>query len=62
MTAITEFWRRGWRGLRAVFGDDAYERYLDHCRRHHPGAATLERAAFYRAELELRWTQVNRCC
>lgn len=62
MRALFLAWRRLWSGLRAVTGDDAYERYLAHCRERHPGAPAPDRAAFYAAELERRWQQVNRCC
>ncbi|MCI0437094.1 MAG: YbdD/YjiX family protein, partial [Gemmatimonadetes bacterium] len=53
---------RVWRWLRALLGDDAYERYVRHVRRRHPGRAPLARGDFYRAELDSRWSQVNRCC
>lgn len=62
MSALASGLARFWAGLRTLLGDDAYERYLRHCQRHHPGRATLGRAAFYDAELERRWRQVNRCC
>ncbi|MEX0735340.1 MAG: YbdD/YjiX family protein [Steroidobacteraceae bacterium] len=62
MKAITGSCRRIWRGLRTIFGDDAYERYLDHHRRRHPDRLPLERAEFHLAELDRRWSQVNRCC
>ncbi len=51
-----------WRGLRAVSGDDAYERYLAHQRRAHPGAAALSRRAFFQSELQRKWSGINRCC
>jgi uncharacterized short protein YbdD (DUF466 family) len=54
--------RRFWVALRAVTGDDAYERYLAHCRERHPDTVPLDRAAFYSAELDRRWKQVSRCC
>ncbi|MEX2151277.1 MAG: YbdD/YjiX family protein [Steroidobacteraceae bacterium] len=54
--------RRLWAAFRALLGDDAYERYLDHQRRRHPDSAPLQRADFYRAELDRRWSQINRCC
>ena len=54
--------RGGWRGLRTLLGDDAYERYLAHCRARHPGEASLDRRAFYLAELDRRWARINRCC
>lgn len=51
-----------WQGFRALVGDDAYERYAAHRRLRHPGEAVLDRRAFYLAELDRRWGQVNRCC
>lgn len=62
MRPLSETWGRFWAGLRAVTGDDAYERYLAHRRAHHPGEPALERGAFYRSELERRWTRPSRCC
>jgi uncharacterized short protein YbdD (DUF466 family) len=53
---------RAWAAFRAVLGDDAYERYVDHLRRQHPDAVPLQRADFQRAELDRRWSQINRCC
>ena len=53
---------RAWAGFRALLGDDAYERYLAHSRKRHPERVPLDRAAFYAAELDRRWRQVNRCC
>ena len=55
-------WRRCWSGLRAVTGDDAYERYLAHRRERHPDEPALDRSTFYRAELDRRWGQPSRCC
>ncbi|HUA89007.1 MAG TPA: YbdD/YjiX family protein [Steroidobacteraceae bacterium] len=54
--------RRAWGWLRALAGDDAYERYCAHQVRCHPGRAPLDRHAFYRQELERRWSGVSRCC
>lgn len=62
MTPMSAFARRAWRALRSLSGDDAYERYLAHRRARHPGVAALDRRAFYLAELDRRWAQVNRCC
>jgi uncharacterized short protein YbdD (DUF466 family) len=62
VTRIRAAWRRFWSGLRAVTGDDAYERYLAHCRERHPGEPALGPGAFYRAELDRRWTRPGRCC
>ncbi len=62
MTALARVWLKAWHGLRSVIGDDAHDRYLDHLQRKHPGAQPLDRAAFYRGELERRWSKVSRCC
>lgn len=62
MSVLATRWRQFWAVLRAITGDDAYERYLAHRRLRHPGEAPLDRRAFHRAELERRWTQPSRCC
>ncbi len=62
MKAAYSVWLHIWTGLRAITGDDAYERYVRHCLHRHPGATLLDRGSFYRAELDRRWSQVNRCC
>ena len=54
---------RGWRMLRTISGDDAYERYLLHWLRHHgKDRAPLERKAFFKQEQERKWHGVKRCC
>jgi uncharacterized short protein YbdD (DUF466 family) len=54
---------RCWRALRALTGDDAYERYLAHLSRRHPGQTPLSAATFYLREQERRWNNgPNRCC
>jgi|HubBroStandDraft_3_1064219.scaffolds.fasta_scaffold65584_2 uncharacterized short protein YbdD (DUF466 family) len=50
-----------WRALRAVSGDDAYERYCAHHAAHH-GGAPLSRRAFCAEELRRKWSGVSRCC
>ena len=57
------FWKF-WRAVRAVTGDDAYERYLEHRRRCHPGepVAALDRRAFFKEEQRRKWNGVRRCC
>jgi uncharacterized short protein YbdD (DUF466 family) len=55
--------RRLWRALRALSGDDAYERYLAHWRVHHAAEGEpLGRKAFFRAEQERKWNGIKRCC
>lgn len=53
----------GWRVLRRMSGDDAYERYLAHWRAaHHGDGPPLTRKAFYRAEQARKWDGIRRCC
>ena len=47
--------------LRAVSGDDAYDRYLTHHARAHQGPP-LSRPAFYREREERKWSGITRCC
>jgi uncharacterized short protein YbdD (DUF466 family) len=49
----------GW--LRAVSGDDAYERYLTHHARMHAGPP-LSRKAFYEDREQRKWSGISRCC
>lgn len=51
-----------WRLLREASGDDAWERYLRHHARCHPGEPPLERGEFHRRETERKWSGVKRCC
>jgi uncharacterized short protein YbdD (DUF466 family) len=51
-----------WSLVRALASDDAYERYLQHHREHHPGLAPLDRRAFYLSEQQRKWSGVQRCC
>ena len=54
--------KRIWQFIREVTGDDAYERYLDHQRAHHPERAPLTRRAYFRLRQEQKWSRVSRCC
>jgi uncharacterized short protein YbdD (DUF466 family) len=54
--------RRAWRFLRQVSGDDAYERYLEHAARFHPGEEPMSRAEHFRIRQEQKWSRVSRCC
>lgn len=54
--------RLWWRGLRALTGDDAYERYVQHHARAHPACTPLSRKAFFRQEQQRQWEKINRCC
>lgn len=56
--------KKCWMGLREITGDDAYERYLAHWREHHAhgGKMPVDRATFFKQELERKWGGVRRCC
>jgi len=51
-----------WRYLRAVSGDDAYERYLEHHALQHPGEPVMTRKAFFTDRQVKKWSGVSRCC
>ena len=49
--------------VRGVVGADAYERYVEHQQRVHPGEPILEEKAFWRAHVDERDTTPKmRCC
>jgi len=62
MRSLHARWQILWSALRTLTGDDAYDRYVRHVHARHPGTPPLDRQAFYAAELDRRWEQVNRCC
>jgi uncharacterized short protein YbdD (DUF466 family) len=55
-----------WRFIRRLSGDDAYERYVAHCRDMHETMLNpppmLTRREFYRWYQEDKWNGPNRCC
>ena len=51
-----------WQLLRALSGDDAYERYRAHQRECHPRETPLSRRAFYEERQRRKWHGVSRCC
>ena len=61
LRALRRFLAAAAGGLRALSGDDAYERYLTHHARSHTGPA-LSRREFYREREERKWSGVSRCC
>lgn len=52
--------RGAWNYLRAVMGDQAYERYLEVTRR--TGATPLSPEDFYVDSVRRRYSTVSRCC
>lgn len=54
-------WQTLWKAIREIFGDAAYERYLQ-AQSRRPGARVLTAEEFYVESLERRYSRVNRCC
>jgi uncharacterized short protein YbdD (DUF466 family) len=51
------------RSLRAMLGVPDYERYVEHCRAHHPGSAPMTRDEFAIDLLEQKYIRPGgRCC
>jgi uncharacterized short protein YbdD (DUF466 family) len=61
-TGVAAAWRACWRALRALSGDDAYDRYRMHHLAAHPQQPPLSRKAFYVDEQRRKWGTINRCC
>jgi uncharacterized short protein YbdD (DUF466 family) len=51
-----------WSYLRAVSGDDAYERYLAHHAIEHAGQPPMSRKDYFTERQRQKWTGVTRCC
>ena len=51
-----------WGWLRALSGDDAYERFRAHQAAHHPHEPPPTRRAFYEERERRKWSGVTRCC
>jgi uncharacterized short protein YbdD (DUF466 family) len=60
--AALRFIAAGWTYLRAVSGDDAYERYLAHHAVEHAGQAPMSRKDYFNERQRQKWTGVTRCC
>jgi len=54
--------RAGWAWLRALSGDDAYERYRSHHAACHGGARLMGRGEFYAQQQRRKWSGISRCC
>lgn len=58
-------WRllwKTWGFAREVSGDDAYERYLGHLTRFHPGQTPMTPAEYFKFRQEQKWSRLSRCC
>jgi len=51
-----------WGVLRALSGDDAYERYRAHHAARHAGEPLMSRREFCADAERRKWSGVNRCC
>lgn len=60
--AVRRLLQQGWRLLRELSGDDAYERYLQHLASAHPDEKPLCRRAFFQQQQQQKWQGVKRCC
>jgi uncharacterized short protein YbdD (DUF466 family) len=52
----------GWRFMREVTGDDAYERYLVHQQQSHPHEPPMSAEQYFKFRLDQKWSRVSRCC
>lgn len=59
---VRQFLSSGLSLLRGVTGDDAYENYVAHMARTAPDETPLSAQAFYRAQMEQKWSCINGCC
>ena len=59
---LKRIWQGAWRYVRHVSGDDAYERYLQHCAVYHPDETPLNRKDYFRREQSRKWDGIRRCC
>jgi uncharacterized short protein YbdD (DUF466 family) len=59
---VRQFLSAGLSLLRGVTGDDAYEKYVAHLARTSPGEEPLSAQAFFRAQMEQKWSCINGCC
>jgi uncharacterized short protein YbdD (DUF466 family) len=59
---VVSAWRACWHALRALSGDDAYDRYRTRHLAAHPDVPLLSRKAFYVDEQRRKWGTINRCC
>ena len=54
--------RRGWRFVRRLSGDDAYERYLAHHAACHAEMPPLSRKEYFQRQQQQKWNGIRRCC
>ncbi|GAA0532837.1 hypothetical protein GCM10011581_17580 [Saccharopolyspora subtropica] len=63
LSRLRESARAAWQIVRGVVGENAYERYLEHQRRHHPDEEPLPEREFWRRHIDRQDAQPgSRCC
>ena len=65
VTILQQFyanWRKFWRTIRQLSGDDAYERYLAHHATCHAETALLSCKEFFQRRQQQQWNGIKRCC
>jgi uncharacterized short protein YbdD (DUF466 family) len=63
LTRLHRSVRSAWQIARGVVGETAYERYLDHHRKHHPDQRPLDEREFWRRHVDRGDTHPgSRCC
>ena len=61
-SSVKQFLSAGFSLLRGVTGDDAYDQYLLHHERTHPGVEPMSAGEFFKAQLEQKFNCVSGCC
>ncbi len=51
-----------WSYIRAVSGDDAYDRYLAHHMAEHAGQPPMSRKEYFDERQQQKWKGTSRCC
>jgi uncharacterized short protein YbdD (DUF466 family) len=63
MSAIIAIVGKAAQTLRAIIGVPDYDRYVEHCRLHHPDTSPMTRDQFARDLLERKYSRSgSRCC
>jgi len=63
VSSIIEIVGKAAQTLRAIIGVPDYDRYVEHCRAHHPDASPMTRDQFAKDLLERKYSRPGtRCC
>ena len=61
-TRLNKLLQQGWRFVRQLSGDDAYERYLAYHVACHPETPPLSRKEYFQHQQQQKWSCIKRCC